>query len=359
LLTAETGTETGSETPGTPRSNNGGASVPITIADVAARAKVSKTTVSRVLNGKGELDESTAARVRAVIDELGYVPSARAVNLARGRTRVVAMLVPSLTWPWMGEVVQGAVDVLEAEEYGLLLFTCNRGEDSMRQFAAQVAAKSFDGLLVIEPEGTLDYIVNLHSRGLPMVLIDDRDQMSGQIPSVGTTNHLGAGAAARHLLEVGRQRPLMITGPSRFGCTQQRRDGFAAAYAEAGHPVDEDRIMLGDFTFERGAEAIQHAIAAGVEFDAVFCHNDISAAGAMQALQEAGRRIPEDVSVVGFDDIPMAEHTQPPLSTVHQPMREMGEAAARTLLAHFEGTPLPNRPTIIPATFTVRESTVF
>jgi LacI family transcriptional regulator len=359
LLTAETGTETGSETPGTPRSNNGGASVPITIADVAARAKVSKTTVSRVLNGKGELDESTAARVRAVIDELGYVPSARAVNLARGRTRVVAMLVPSLTWPWMGEVVQGAVDVLEAEEYGLLLFTCNRGEDSMRQFAAQVAAKSFDGLLVIEPEGTLDYIVNLHSRGLPMVLIDDRDQMSGQIPSVGTTNHLGAGAAARHLLEVGRNRPLMITGPSRFGCTQQRRDGFAAAYAEAGHPVDEDRIMLGDFTFERGAEAIQHAIAAGVEFDAVFCHNDISAAGAMQALLEAGRRIPEDVSVVGFDDIPMAEHTQPPLSTVHQPMREMGEAAARTLLAHFEGTPLPNRPTIIPATFTVRESTVF
>ncbi|WP_433791272.1 LacI family DNA-binding transcriptional regulator [Actinoplanes sp. CA-252034] len=332
--------------------------MPITIADVAARAKVSKTTVSRVLNGKGELDESTAARVRAVIEELGYVPSARAVNLARGRTRVVAMLVPSLTWPWMGEVVQGAVDVLEAEEYGLLLFTCNRGEDSMRQFGAQVAAKSFDGLLVIEPEGTLDYIATLHARGLPMVLIDDRDQMSGQIPSIGTTNHIGAGAAARHLIEVGRHRPLMITGPSRFGCTQQRGDGFTSVYADAGHPVADDRIVLGDFTFERGAEAIHRATAAGVEFDAVFCHNDVSAAGAMQALKELGRRIPEDVSVVGFDDIPMAAHTQPPLTTVHQPMREMGEAAARTLLAHFEGTPLPNRPTIIPATFTVRESTV-
>lgn len=331
--------------------------MPITIADVAARAQVSKTTVSRVLNGKGELDESTAARVRAVIEEMGYVPSSRAVNLARGRTRVVAMLVPSLTWPWMGEVVQGAVDVLEAEEYGLLLFTCNRGADSMRQFAAQVASKSFDGLLVIEPEGTLDYIATLHARGLPMVLIDDRDQMSGQIPSVGTTNHSGAGSAARHLLEIGRHQPLMITGPSRFGCTQQRRDGFAAVYAEAGHRIDEDRILLGDFTFERGAEAIQQVIASGTEFDAVFCHNDVSAAGAMQALLEAGRRIPEDVAVVGFDDIPMAAHTQPPLTTVHQPMREMGEAAARTLLAHFEGTPLPNRPTIIPATFTVRDST--
>jgi LacI family transcriptional regulator len=331
--------------------------VPITIADVAARAKVSKTTVSRVLNGKGELDESTAARVRAVIEELGYVPSARAVNLARGRTRVVAMLVPSLTWPWMGEVVQGAVDVLEAEEYGLLLFTCNRGEDSMRQFSAQVAAKSFDGLLAIEPEGTFDYIATLHARGLPMVLIDDRDQVSGKIPSVGTTNHTGAAAAARHLLEIGRRKPLMITGPARFGCTQQRTDGFASVFAGAGHRIPDEHVMLGDFTFAAGVDNIRRAIGSGYDFDAVFCHNDISATGAMQALQDSGRRIPEDVAVVGFDDIPMAAHSTPPLTTVHQPMREMGEAAARTLLAHFEGTPLPNRPTVIPATFKVRAST--
>ena len=332
--------------------------MPITIADVAARAKVSKTTVSRVLNGKGELDESTAARVRAVIDELGYVPSSRAVGLARGRTRVVGMLVPSLTWPWIGEVLQGAVDVLETERYGLLLFTCNRGDESMRQFGAQVSAKSFDGLLVIEPEGTLDYIATLHARGLPVVLIDDRDQQSGQIPSVGTTNHDGAGAAARHLLSIGRYRPLVIAGPERFGCTQQRLDGFASVYAEAGHPVPANHLLPGDFTFACGTEGVQAALDSGVEFDAVFAHNDLSAIGAMQALRDNGRRIPQDVAVVGFDDIPTAAHTQPPLTTVHQPLREMGEAAARTLLAHFEGTPLPNRPTVIPAGFTTRGSTV-
>ncbi|GIM94255.1 LacI family DNA-binding transcriptional regulator [Paractinoplanes toevensis] len=332
--------------------------MPITIADVAARAKVSKTTVSRVLNGKGELDESTAARVRAVIDELGYVPSSRAVGLARGRTRVVGMLVPSLTWPWIGEVIQGAVDVLETERYGLLLFTCNRGEESMRQFGAQVSAKSFDGLLVIEPEGTLDYIATLHRRGLPMVLIDDRDQTSGEIPSVSTTNHDGAGSAARHLLEIGRRSPLVITGPERFGCTSQRTDGFAAVYADAGRPIPAERTSLGDFTVDCGIAAVQTALEAGVEFDAVFAHNDLSALGAMQALQDTGRRVPQDVAVVGFDDIPTAAHTQPPLSTVHQPLREMGEAAARTLLAHFEGTPLPNRPTVIPASFVKRGSTV-
>ena len=331
--------------------------MPITIADVAARAKVSKTTVSRVLNGKGELDESTAARVRAVIDELGYVPSSRAVGLARGRTRVVGMLVPSLTWPWIGEVLQGAVDVLETEQYGLLLFTCNRGEESMRQFGAQVSAKSFDGLLVIEPEGTLDYIAQLHSRGLPVVLIDDRDVQTALIPSVGTTNHTGAGAAARHLLSIGRNKPLVIAGPSHFGCTQQRLDGFSAAYAEAGHPIPEERLLPGDFTIACGFEGVQHAFDSSIDFDAVFAHNDLSATGAMQAVLDSGRRIPQDVAVVGFDDIPLAAHTQPPLTTVHQPLREMGEAAARTLLAHFEGTPLPNRPTIIPATFMARGST--
>jgi LacI family transcriptional regulator len=331
--------------------------MPITIADVAAQAKVSKTTVSRVLNGKGELDESTAARVRKVIEELGYVPSSRAVGLARGRTRVVGMLVPSLTWPWIGEVLQGAVDVLETERYGLLLFTCNRGDESMRQFSAQVSAKSFDGLLVIEPEGTLEYIATLHARGLPVVLIDDRDVQPGQIPSVGTTNHSGAGSAARHLLAIGRHKPLVITGPARFGCTQQRLDGFAGVYAEAGHPVAADHVLPGDFTIAGGFQGVRRALEAGLDFDAVFAHNDLSATGAMQAILDSGRRIPQDVAVVGFDDIPLAAHTQPPLTTVHQPLREMGEAAARTLLAHFEGSPLPNRPTVIPATFTARGST--
>jgi LacI family transcriptional regulator len=332
--------------------------VPITIADVAARANVSKTTVSRVLNGKGELDEATAARVRRVIDELGYVPSARAVGLARGRTRVVGMLVPSLTWPWMGDVLQGAVDVLETEQYGLLLFTCNRGEESMRLFSAQVSAKSFDGLLVIEPEGTLDTIRTLHARGLPVVLIDDRAHEPSQLPSVGTTNQAGAAAAARHLLQQGRTRPLVVSGPERFGCTEQRLAGFADMYAAAGHPIGAGRVAIGDFTLGCGRDAVAAAVAAGVAFDAVFAHNDLSAAGAMQAALDAGRRVPHDVAVVGFDDIPLAAQTQPPLTTVHQPLREMGEVAARTLLAHFEGTPLPDVPAIIPTSLVIRGSTV-
>ena len=332
------------------------AHVPITIADVAARAGVSKTTVSRVLNAKGELDAATAARVRQVIAEMGYVPSSRAVGLARGRTRIAGVLVPSLTWPWMGEVLQGIVDVVEAESYGLLLFTCNRGEESMRQFATQVSAKSFDGLLVIEPEGTLDYIESLHARGLPVVMIDDRGHQP-LFPSVATTNRSGAEAAAQHLLGQGRRHPAVVRGPERFGCTQERLEGFRKVYADAGLPIPDEYVVDGDFAFEAGRLVVKQLLEAGATFDAVFAHNDLSAAGAVQALREAGRKVPIDVAVVGFDDIPLAAHMEPALTTVHQPLREMGEAAARMLLSYFEGKPLPETRKVIPTTLIVRNST--
>ena len=337
--------------------------MPITMADVAARAGVSKTTVSRVLNGKGELDPGTAARVRQVIDELGYVPSAGAVSLARGRTRVLGMLVPSLSWPWMGEVLQGVIDAVEDEGYGLLLFSCSKGEESIRRFASQASSKSFDGLLVIEPEGTLEFIAGLHRGGLPVVLIDDRGRRP-QFPSVATTNRSGAQDAARHLLGLGRTRPIVVGGPEDLGCTQERLAGFAEVYAEAGLPLEPWRVVDGDFTFEGGRQEISRLLkggrllkAAGPGFDAVFAHNDLSAAGAIQALREAGMQTPRDVAVVGFDDVPQASTTDPPLTTVHQPLREMGETAARALMGHFDGRPLAAEPIVLPTELVVRGST--
>lgn len=330
--------------------------MPITIADVAARAGVSTTTVSRVLNGKGELNDATASRVRQVIEELGYVPSARAVGLARGRTRIVGMLVPSLTWPWIADVVQGAVDVIEIDGYGLLMFTCNRGEESMRQFATHVSASSFDGLLVIEPENTLDYITQLHQRGLPVVLIDDRGHQP-LFPSVATTNRVGGADAARHLIDLGKMRPFVITGVAAFGCTQERTEGFQAAYEAVGAPLGPERFVEGDFTFDCGRLAVKQAIASGIEFDAIFAHNDLSAGGAIQALREAGRRVPDDVAVVGFDDVPAAILTDPPLTTIRQPLRQMGATAARMLLSQLAGERLPQEPNVIPTTLVVRGST--
>lgn len=328
----------------------------ITIADVATRAGVSKTTVSRVLNGKSDLDEGTAARVRQIIETLGYVPSSGAVGLARGRTGVVGVLIPSLTWPWMGEVLQGVIDALETASHGVMLFTCNRGDESMRRFASQVSAKSFDGLVVIEPEGTLDYIAGLHAEGLPVVMIDDRSRQP-QFPSVATTNFAGAESAARHLLATGRRRPVVIRGCDGFGCTTERLEGFAQAFSEAGLPIDADRVTPGDFTFDGGRLAIEGFLEAGIEFDSVFAHNDLSAAGALRSLRAAGMRVPDDVAVVGFDDVPLAAVIEPALTSVHQPLREMGTAAAGILLAEVHGTPKSAPRHVIATTLVVRDST--
>ena len=327
----------------------------ITIADVALRANVSKTTVSRVLNGKSDLDVGTAARVRQVIEELGYVPSSGAVGLARGRTGVVGVLVPSVTWPWIGEVLQGAIDAIEASAHGVMLFTCNRGDESMRRFASQVSAKSFDGLVVIEPEGTLDYIAGLHAQGLPVVMIDDRVRQP-LFPTVATTNFAGAQSAAEHLLASGRQRPLVVRGSHRFGCTAERLDGFAESFADAGYPIDPDLVRNGEFTFEGGRLAVQGLLDAGVKFDAVFAHNDLSAAGALRALRVGGVEVPADVAVVGFDDVPLAAVTETPLTSVHQPLWEMGTAAAQMLLSHLEGGPVLNTRQVFPTSLTIRDS---
>ncbi|MFE4172073.1 LacI family DNA-binding transcriptional regulator [Streptomyces sp. NPDC056909] len=321
----------------------------VTIADVARQAGVSKTTVSRVINTKGEVDRSTAARVRAVIAQLGYVPSSGAVGLARGSSRTVGMLVPSLTWPWMGEVLQGVVDTIEAAGYGLLLFTCNRGAESVEHFTTQVSARAFDGLLVVEPENTLDTIIGLHHKGLPVVLIDDRGSHPEDFPSVVTTNREGGASAARHLLADGRSRPLVITGPAQFGCVRDRLSGFREV-------LPTDLVVVGDFTELSGRLAVEKLLAGEVPFDSVFAHNDISAAGAMRALRAAGRSVPDDIAVVGFDDIPMAQHTEPPLTTVHQPAREMGETAATMLLGHLGGASAPDEPVVLPTELIVRKS---
>ncbi|MEU5821024.1 LacI family DNA-binding transcriptional regulator [Streptomyces sp. NPDC047803] len=320
----------------------------VTIADVAREAGVSKTTVSRVINTKGEVDGSTAARVREVIAQLGYVPSSGAVGLARGSSRTVGMLVPSLTWPWMGEVLQGVVDTVEAADYGLLLFTCNRGSESVERFTSQVSARAFDGLVVVEPENTLDHLTELHRDGLPIVLIDDRGHHP-EFPSVVTTNHEGGASAARHLRDAGRTRPVVITGPEHFGCVRDRLAGFTSV-------LPTDLVVLGDFTEVSGRHAVEELLASGTEFDSVFAHNDITAAGVLRALRAAGKSVPGDIAVVGFDDIPMSEHTEPPLTTVRQPTRQMGETAARMLLSHLGGTPAPDTPVVLPTELVVRHS---
>ncbi|MEY9893902.1 LacI family transcriptional regulator [Catenulispora sp. MAP12-49] len=341
----------------------------ITIADVAKHAGVSKTTVSRVLNAKSGIGSQTTERVRAAIEELGFVPSSAAVGLARGRTGTVGVLVPFgspgapaplLTSQWMAGILQAVSDTLAAAGFGMRLFTCDDSEHSLERFAARISAREVDGLLAIEPVGMVDHLVGVDQRGLPVVLVDDRDPRI-PLPTVSTTNSRGGSSAARHLMDLGRHRPLVITGRREYGCTRQRLAGFTQVYADAGLPVAPEYVIEGDFTVAGGVRAVRHAMQDGMEFDAVFAHNDLSAIGALRAIRQAPLRglSDGDLALVGFDDIPLASQAGYPLTTVRQPLPEMGEAAARLLVARLSETPAPEpEPTVIPTDLVVRRTEV-
>jgi LacI family transcriptional regulator len=328
----------------------------VTIAHVALRAGVSKATVSRVLNGKGETDAATEARVRRVVKELGYVPSARAVSLAKGRTGVVGVLAPTLTRPWIAQVMQGVVDSMESSGHGLMLFTRGLGDDSFRRFAGHVDANAFDGLLVIEPEEAMPAVAKMAAAGLPVVLISDREPGPG-MPVVATGNRPGARQAAQHLLALGRRRPLVVGGPQGYDCAAERVTTFTEAFAEAGFPIPPQAQFPGDYSGESGRVAVTRAMTDGIEFDAVFTHNDLSASGVLQMLGQLARPVPNDVAVVTFDDAGHAALTAPPLTAIRRPLRDMGSEAARMLATALAGGPAPAARVEIATELVMRETT--
>ncbi len=330
----------------------------VTIADIAKHTRVSKATISRVLNNKPDVSPETVERVRAAIRELGYVPSAQAVSLAKGQASCIGMLVPTLTWPIILDVLRGVTEEVENSHYGIMLYNMSSSEESIRRLVTQaVRAKQIDGLVVITPPGMLSYIEDLHHQGLPVVLIDDRGY-NATFPSVTTDNIEGAYAATKHLLENGRRRIAYINGNQEFGCSQDRLSGYLNALRDAGIETAPELLYEGDFTEERGAIGMRLLLERQIAIDAVFAANDQMAFGAMKVLRSAGIRMPDDIAVVGFDDIYAAAYTTPSLSTIRQPFYEMGQTAVHLLLERLSGRELANFPVSLPTMLVVRESSV-
>src|SRR5216684_2593220 len=326
-----------------------------TINDIAKRVGLSKASVSRALNGKEDVDPETRKRVLTLAAEMGYVPSASARALSNGRSNYLGLLVPTLTWPWILEVLRGVAEEIERSGYSLILYTTTDGEDSERAFMSQVVpAGAVDGLALVIPHGMLGYIERLAKGGLPVVVVDDRGHYP-DLPTVATTNVEGGRSATHHLIEQGRRRIAMLNGPHDFGCNRDRLKGYKSALQEAGIEVDPRRVTDSDFKEEGGMSAMTRLLAADPRLDAVFAANDVMAFGAMRALRNAGRRVPDDVAVVGFDDIPASAMTHPPLTTVRQPLYEMGRTAASMVMAAVRGESIAKR-TELPTSLVVRDS---
>src|SRR5215469_2123164 len=326
-----------------------------TINDIARRAGLSKASVSRALNGKQDVDPETRKRVLALAAEMAYVPSASARALSKGHSACLGLLVPSLTWPWVLEVLRGMAEEIEQSGYSLMLYTTASGAVAERAFMSQVVpGGAVDGLALVIPPGMHESIGLLARRGLPVVVIDDRGHHP-EFPSVATTNVEGGRSATRHLAELGRRCIAMVNGPPDFGCNRDRLEGYRSALQQAGLRYDPRLVASGDFSEAGGAATTAALLESAPRLDAVFAANDLMAFGAMRALRGAGRRVPEDVAVVGFDDLPAAALTNPPLTTVRQPLYEMGRTAAAMVMSAVRGEAFQGR-VELPTSLVVRES---
>ncbi|MBT2467101.1 LacI family DNA-binding transcriptional regulator [Streptomyces sp. ISL-66] len=329
-----------------------------TLEEVAARAGVGRGTVSRVINGSSKVSGHTRAAVEAAVAELGYVPNRAARALAANRNDAIALVVPEpearfFAEPYFSDVVRGVGATLAETDVQLVL-TLAGNERERRRLAQYLSGHRVDGVLLVSVHAGDPLPELLAELGIPTVL-SGRRSAAETLPWVDSDNLAGAAAAVRHLLGRGRRAIATITGPLDVYGAECRLDGYRQALAEAGHPVDELLIADGDFTEEGGRGAMRDLLERRPDLDAVFAASDVMAAGACRELRAAGRRIPEDVALVGFDDSVLARHMDPPLTSVRQPVEEMGRTMARLLLARIAGEE-GDAAMVLPTELVVRES---
>ncbi|MFI5807596.1 LacI family DNA-binding transcriptional regulator [Streptomyces sp. NPDC051561] len=336
-----------------------------TLEEVAARAGVGRGTVSRVVNGSPRVSERTREAVEAAVAELGYVPNRAARALAANRTDAIALVVPEaehrfFVEPYFSDILRGVNTALADTEMQLLLTIV--GSDRERgRLANYLAGHRVDGVLVVSLSADDPLPDLLTELGIPAV-ISGRRAADEPLPWVDADNVGGARQAVAHLAARGHRRIATITGRLDIYGAQCRLAGYRDALTEAGLPPDESLIAPADFTEEGGRAAMEVLLTRDPLPDAVFVASDVMAAGARQVLRARGIRVPEEMAMVGFDDSSIARHMEPPLTSVRQPIEEMGRVMAHTLLGEIAraglpvGAPRPPQPQLMLPTELVARS---
>ncbi|MEU7722931.1 LacI family DNA-binding transcriptional regulator [Streptomyces tibetensis] len=331
-----------------------------TLEEVAAHAGVGRGTVSRVINNAAGVKESTREAVQRAIEELGYVPNLAARSLAGRRSDAVALVLTEPDWrvfaePFFSEIVRSLGDALTDTGMQLML-TLVRSDTERKRFLEYARGGRVDGVLLLSVHAGDRLPDMLAEARLPTVMLGRR---SGDeyVSYVDADNVGGARSAVSHLLARGRGVIATITGPLDMYVAQCRLRGYRDALTLAGLTYEESLVVEGDFTEDSGRRAMAELLQRRPEIDGVLAASDTTAVGALHALRAAGRRVPEDVAVIGFDDFPLAQRTEPRLTAVRQPLEEMGRAMIRLLLEDMEEPSVAYRHVILRTELQVREST--
>ncbi|SED62214.1 transcriptional regulator, LacI family [Streptomyces sp. 2131.1] len=330
-----------------------------TLEEVAARAGVGRGTASRVINGSPRVSAHTREAVEAAVAELGYVPNRAARALAGNRTDAIALVVPEsesrfFAEPYFSDIVRGVGAALADTEMQLLL-TLVGSDRERRRLAQYLTAHRVDGVLLVSVHADDPLPDLLEQLGMPAVM-NGRRSADESLSSVDSDNFEGARSAVEHLASRGRRSIATITGRLDVYASQSRLDGYRQAVQDAGLEPDERLIAPADFSEEGGARAMRDLLARRPDVDAVFAASDVMAAGARQVLREAGRRIPDDVALIGFDDSAVARHMDPALTSVRQPIEEMGRTMTRVLLDMISGESADRAQIVLPTELVVRDS---
>jgi len=325
-----------------------------TLAAIAAEAGVSLPTVSKVVNGRRDVAPATRALVERLLDEHHYT---RAGTRRNRRTGLVDLVFNGLDSPWAVEILRGVEEWGSAHETGVAVSAVRHGNARPASWTSGLASHDTDGVILVMSEFTSTQLGQLREANIPFVVIDPVNPPPPDVPSVGATNWAEGLAATEHLLGLGHRRIGAIAGPGDYLCSRARADGYRSALERAGVRFDAALVRHGDFYHEggfvRGGELLDLADPPS----AVFAGSDQQAFGLYEAARQRGLRVPQDLSIVGFDDLPVARWVSPPLTTVRQPLAEMGRAAAQMLDDLIDGLPLRTNRVELSTELIVREST--
>lgn len=325
-----------------------------TLVEVARAARVSPSTVSRILNGTARVADAKQRAVHAAIARLGFRPNPMAHGLRKGRRMTIGVLAPEVDSPFFGGIFRGLTEALAGSDYVPVVLGGPTDREAEARRVGDLLSRRVDGIVIVtcrlHDEELRDFAASV-----PMV-ISGRSLRGARIFSMKLDNALGAELATRHLLELGHTRIAHLQGPPDHQDAAERAEGYRRALRARGVKVDPGLVVQSGFLAPEGLAAIERLLASGRRFTAVFAANDECAYGAHLGLHRRGLRVPEDVSLVGFDDLPGSRFTTPPLTTVRQPLEEIGRRAARSLLdlLHGRAPPTDDMPEV---ELVVREST--
>lgn len=301
----------------------------VTITEIARQAGVSVPTVSRVVNGRSDVSPGTRARIEELLRFHGYQ---RKTVAPRARAALIDLVFNDLDSPWAVEIIRGVEEVAHSSGVGTVVSAIHGASRPARQWMTNLRARASDGVILVTSVLEPHLHEELRRLGVPLVVVDPAGSPSLDAPTVGATNWAGGMAATEHLIGLGHRRVGFIAGPQRLLCSRARLDGYRAALEGAAIEVDDALIVPGDFYHASGFDGCNALLDLEEPPTAVFASSDQMALGAIEALRRRGLRVPEDMSVVGFDDLPEVRWSAPPLTTVRQPLADMGKLATRTVL---------------------------